>query len=126
MARRIDLHIPRGEDRDLIFTVLRKDSAGVEAPLDLTLSNTKAWFTVKDSQDDPDADALIDKTQGAGITLNVPAHPDKNRMTVQVNAADWQEAWPAILYYDVQIETQGDQFRSHYGFVKSPHRPTLA
>lgn len=105
--------------------VTRVNDAGQTVPIDLTLTNTKLWFTAKRSKDDPDADAVIAKTFGVGggpggIDVDVPASADNNRARATIPAADTDDLTETThLLFDWQLEEPG-------GRVTHPDRGTLS
>jgi hypothetical protein len=131
MATRLNITLPQGEDRTIVIHEFKLDSAGVTSPVDLTISLTRIWFTVKERLEDDDSEAVIAKTSGVaggpgGITPNLPVTPEKNAATIEVDADDWTVDRPGVMHYDIQVESQGEQFRTHYGLVKAPRGATRA
>lgn len=74
-------------------------------PVDTTAGGFKAWFTLKESREDLDADAVSAKTEADGIAVNTPADADLNIVTVTLPAAetaDYVEAQD--LYWELVID----------------------
>lgn len=92
--------------------VTRPDLAGVEQPIDLTLTGTKLWFTVKRHQEDAEASEVFQKTYvagGAAVGITVVGTGSKNTGTITVDPADVSSSpgktW--VGFYDLLLEEPG-------------------
>ena len=87
----------RGDSRSFALTLT--DGAG--APLDLT--DAALTFTAKRNLDDEDEDAVILKTDGAGIEVAVD--PTDGLATLTIDPEDTEDlAHSIVLYWDLQVE----------------------
>jgi len=116
----VDIALPFGEDRSFFAgPFMQEDGFGVEQPVDLLAGGTKMWFTVKAHLSDTDLQAIIAKTEAAGITLDLPVTPENNFATIEVNAVDWPADYPGpILYYDIQLKHSGEITTPFRGIVR--------
>lgn len=97
--------IVRGDDEilDLAF----KEPDGVTA-LDLT-GATGIWFTAKHHPNDADADAVIRKALGVGISI---VSEPNGTATVTVDAEDTADARPGVLVWDAQVRDAAGKIRT--------------
>lgn len=123
-----DIVLPHGEDRAFFAgPFVQEDAFGVDQPVDLTAAGTKMWFTVKQNLADADVDAILQKTEAAGITLDLPNTADNNWASIEVAAADWPVDHPGpILYYDIQLKHNGKITTPFRGLVRCPQGVTAA
>lgn len=89
-----DLRIYRGDTHTYNLTFV---SGG--AAYDLT--DCTIYFTVKDSENDPDADALISKD------VTVHTNPTGGLSAIVLSSTDTNIA-PGSYYYDIQLKTASD------------------
>lgn len=74
-------------------------------PVDTSTPGFKAWFTVKESKEDDDSEAIVALTQGAGITLDYPASAPNNLLTVTIGLDDTLAFIESSdLYWDLVID----------------------
>jgi carbon monoxide dehydrogenase subunit G len=93
-----NLAMTRGDDRSLVVTL---SSAG--APVDLTGAAIR--FTAKYRHSDLDADAVISKATGAGVTITDAV---AGVVTVEIAAADTDNlVGDTTLVWDVQVTLNG-------------------
>lgn len=92
-----DLEVIRGDDE--VLDVSFKQPDGI-TPLDIT-GALGIWFTVKRSSLDDDADALIQKSLGAGIAVvSAPA----GTATITISPADTADIEPGTHRWDAQVK----------------------
>ena len=73
--------------------------------VDTTAASFKAWFTLKETKEDADADAVFAAEIGSGILFNEPSSVAKNKLTVTVTAAATAEYVSATdLVWDLVID----------------------
>ena len=84
-----------GDDYNYSFTLY--DSAG--NPLDLT--DVTIWFTIKRSQTDADASALLQLTSSDGIAIDTA--PETGKFVVRFAAAD-TATLRGMWWYDLQVK----------------------
>ncbi len=101
----IALEIFRGDDE--VLDISFKQADGITA-LNIT-GATGIWFTAKSSSLDTDAQALIQKTLGAGVTIVSAA---AGTATVTINAADTVAIEPSTLVWDAQIRDAAGKVRT--------------
>lgn len=95
----------RGDDE--IYDVEFKMPDGT-TPLNLT-GVQGIWFTAKRSSLDPDADALVQKSLGSGITVvSAPA----GTATITIDAADTVDIEPTVLVWDAQVKDSLGKIRT--------------
>lgn len=92
------LTVIRGDDEVLALSVV--DADGV--PVNLTTA--ELWFTVKRKLSDPDSDAIIQKTTGAGIEHEAEA----GSATIYLEPSDTEglAARQQTFRFDVQLKEQ--------------------
>lgn len=92
------LRATRGDDE--VYQLTIRDAN--EQPVDLT--GASLWFTAKRSFEHSDAEAVLQKTIGAGITL---VDAVAGRADVKIDAADTAglEARPVPLVWDCQLRS---------------------
>jgi hypothetical protein len=97
--------IIRGDDEilDLAF----KEPDGV-TPLNLA-GATGIWFTAKHHPKDSDADAVIRKALGVGISIVSEA---AGTATVTIDAEDTADARPGVLAWDAQVRDAAGKIRT--------------
>ena len=88
------LSIPRGDDGILDVVVTDRDTGD---PIDLT--GAELTFMVKRDRRDADADAILAKTVGSGITV---AAPTTGIAVVAIDAADTDAATPGACWWELQ------------------------
>lgn len=108
-----DLEMSRGTDRTFTLTILDSE----RRPIDI--SGATMRFMAKKELDDSDADAVIVKTVGAGITLSDPTN---GIATLTIEASDTEVLdHTYALYYDVRTEKSGNQYRPIEGVLLVHH-----
>lgn len=85
----------RGDTIDLEVAVTRNDAA-------VDLTGADCWFTAKRRLSDADADALIQKTLGSGITVIGNAADGNLLVTIDPEDTD-SLTRQTVLYCDVQL-----------------------
>lgn len=81
-------------------TVTRDDVA-----VDTTAVGFDAWFTLKESKEDTDAEAVFTATVGSGITVNEPSSNDKNKLTVEIDSTATDGYTESVdLYWDLVVD----------------------
>lgn len=92
--------IERGDTVEIDYDLV--DSQG--APLDLSLTGVKAWFTIKYYLDDKDVKALAQVTfAGGGIAPRDVPTSGRVRVTIAAAVTGYILEGTTRLYYDLQI-----------------------
>ena len=87
--------IYRGDDAYLDGTITKNGAAQ-------DITGCTLWWTLKKSKTDPDSAAILQKTNGSGITIVSAAG---GTFTVRINSTDLSSIDSERLYYwDVQIK----------------------
>lgn len=78
--------------------------------VDTSAVGFKAWFTLKQSKEDTDAEAVAAKTETAGITLNSPTSVGKNKVTIELDAVDTDQFTESTdLYWALDVDDPASQ-----------------
>jgi len=100
------LTMKRGDRAEFAITLTDVDTG---LPLDLTTMTLR--FTAKRRATDLDADALIAKTEGAGITVDVD--PSTGLATLEIEPEDTEDLTDLrSLYWDVQVDNGAGDVRT--------------
>lgn len=115
----------RGDTNEYTLTITAPDASGVSQPIDLDTVD-QLWFTVKDDWDDPDVDAVFQKTLGSGIVVSSPASDG-----IAVVTLDPEDTEDLVglqrLVYDVQmLESNGVLTTVSKGFYSLERDATRA
>jgi hypothetical protein len=105
------------------FDILITPSSGSLAVADVT----DVWLTIKERETDADADALVQKRLGAGITLTGVSGSSVAGIVALTNA-DTAELSPGRTYFiDLQVDTtaRGPE-QAAYGFLNTRQPITTA
>lgn len=97
--------IVRGDDEVLDLQLFEPDG---ETKKDLT-GCTGIWFTAKHHTRDTDADAVIRKALGVGVSI---VSEQNGTATVVVDAEDTADARPGVLVWDAQVRDAAGKIRT--------------
>ena len=105
------LEIHRGDTASFTTTILD----GNDAPLDLT-GKTLA-FTAKRDKADAQADAIIAKTTGAGITHATQSELTLGQATITILPDDTEDlpTYSVALDYDIELTNGADTYTTEAG-----------
>ena len=99
----LSLTMIRGDTKKIKVTT--KDSEG--NAFDLT--GATVWFTVKESDRDPDGAAFFRKTNGSGITIT---DASGGKFDIDIDPADTRGERTDAYVCDIQIKTSDDKVRT--------------
>jgi len=95
-----ELTVYRGDDRT--YTLTFSDLNGT-----IDISNWTVFFTVKNSDEDADGDALISKTYTSGEHTN----PISGETAITITSTD-TDMDSGTYWYDIQIKREDDKIRT--------------
>lgn len=75
------------------------------APVDTRAGGFKAWFTIKESKQDTDADAVFAADETDGILVDTPSVTDHNKLTIEIGdfvTSAYDES--ADLYWELVVD----------------------
>lgn len=94
-----NITLTRGDSRTLSITVLDSDGSAAD------LTGASIWWTAKRDINDADADAIISKTVGSGITVTNAAG---GLATVTIAPDDWTDAEDSDKHYVWDLQVKSD------------------